>query len=469
MAEKINAHAWTIEQTAKELGTDLVKGLTNAEASARLAKYGPNELKEKPRPGFLSLLLDQFKDFLIIILIIAAILSILLGEWIDAIVILAIVALNSIIGVVQESKAEASLAALKKMSAPNARVIRDGQQQTIPARDLVVGDLVMVEAGNYLPADLRLVESVNLKSEEASLTGESVPVDKNAKVVLEPDAPLGDRDNCAFSSMLVTYGRGTGIVTQTGMDTQLGQIAEMLQTGEDEKTPLQIKLDELGKTLGIVALSVCGFILVYGIIRDTNLSVAFQQGIGAYFALYGETVIELVMTAVSLAIAAVPEGLSAVVTVCLALGMQRMVARQALIRKLPAVETLGSCTTICSDKTGTLTQNQMTVTRGWAGGNEFAVTGEGYAPVGEFSQKGAPLTATGDPGTSLLLHGMMLCNDAKLEQAPDESGKNVWKMIGDPTEGAMVVAAAKAGLALAGLPRKPTPASPKSPSTPTAR
>ena len=366
MAEKINAHAWTIEQTAKELGTDLVNGLTSAEASARLAKYGLNELKEKPRPGFLSLLLDQFKDFLIIILIIAAILSILLGEWIDAIVILAIVALNAIIGVVQESKAEASLAALKKMSAPNARVIRDGQQQTIPARDLVVGDLVMVEAGNYLPADLRLVESVNLKSEEASLTGESVPVDKNAKALLEPDAPLGDRDNCAFSSMLVTYGRGTGIVTQTGMDTQLGQIAEMLQAGEDEKTPLQIKLDELGKTLGIVALSVCGFILVYGIIRDTNLTVAFQRGLGAYFAAYGETVIELVMTAVSLAIAAVPEGLSAVVTVCLALGMQRMVARQALIRKLPAVETLGSCTTICSDKTGTLTQNQMTVTR-WLG------------------------------------------------------------------------------------------------------
>src|SRR5512137_613134 len=293
MAEKIAAHAWSIEQTAQELGTDLKKGLTSAEASARLAKYGPNELKEKPRPGFLSLLLDQFKDFLIIILIAAAVLSIVLGEWIDAIVILAIVVLNSIIGVVQESKAEASLAALKKMAAPNARVIRDGQQQTIPARELVVGDLVMVEAGNYMPADLRLVEAVNLKSEEASLTGESVPVDKKAKVILEPDAPIGDRENCAFSSMLVTYGRGTGIVTATGMDTQLGQIAEMLQTGEEEKTPLQFKLDQLGKTLGIICLSVCGFIFLYGVIRDTNLSMAFQEGLGPYFARYGGSVIEL--------------------------------------------------------------------------------------------------------------------------------------------------------------------------------
>jgi len=445
MADKVIAHAWSIEQTVKELGTDLIHGLTNAEARARFERDGPNELKEKPRPGFLSLLLNQFKDFLILILIAAAILSVLLGEWIDAIVILAIVVLNSVIGVVQESKAEASLAALKKMSAPNARVIRDGQQQTIPARDLVVGDLVMVEAGNYMPADLRLVESFNLKSEEASLTGESVPVDKSAKAILEPDAPIGDRDNCAFSSMLVTYGRGTGIVIATGMDTQLGQIAEMLQTSVDEKTPLQVKLDQLGKTLGVLCLSVCAFIFLYGVIRDTNLTVAFQLGLGAYFAQYGETVIELVMTAVSLAIAAVPEGLSAVVTVCLAIGMQRMVQRQALIRKLPAVETLGSCTTICSDKTGTLTQNQMTVTRGWAGGHEFSVTGEGYTPEGQFFRNGSALAALDDIGTNLLLHGMMLCNDAKLEQA-EEDGKTDWKMIGDPTEGAMVVAAAKAGL-----------------------
>jgi len=446
MADKIAAYAWSIEQTAKELNTHLTKGLTSAEARARLERNGPNELKEKPRPGFLSLLFDQFKDFLIIILIASALLSIFLGEWIDALVILAIVVLNSVIGVVQESKAEASLAALKKMSAPNARVIRDGQQQTIPARELVVGDVVMMEAGNYIPADLRLIEAVNLKSEEASLTGESVPVDKNARAVLEPDAPLGDRDNMAFSSMLVTYGRGAGIVTATGMDTQLGQIAELLQSSEEGLTPLQVKLDQLGKTLGIVALSVCAFILVFGIIRDTNPAMAFTEGFAAYWGEHGKEVIELVMTAVSLAIAAVPEGLSAVVTICLALGMQRMIARNALIRKLPAVETLGSCTVICSDKTGTLTQNQMTVTRGWAGGNEFAVAGEGYAPEGEFTQNDAPFNATSDPGTNLLLHAMMLCNDARLEETTDEGGKTVWKMIGDPTEGAMVVAAAKAGL-----------------------
>ncbi len=457
MAETINAHAWSIEQTAEELGTDLKKGLTSTEARARLAKHGPNELKEKPRPGFFSRLWDQLNNFLIWILVAAMAISLAIGipeflntgdatELVDVIAILAIIVLNTALGMVQESKAEASLAALKKMSAPNARVIRDGQDMTVPARELVIGDLVLVEAGNYLPADVRLIEAVNMKSEEASLTGESVPVDKNAKVVLEPDAPIGDRDNMAFMSMLVTYGRGSGIVTQTGMDTQLGQIAEMLQAYEDEQTPLQIKLDELGKTLGIVALSVCAFIFLFGVIRDTNPAMAFTEGLGAYWAAHGHEVIELLMTAVSLAIAAVPEGLSAVVTVCLALGMQRMVARNALIRKLPAVETLGSCTTICSDKTGTLTQNQMTVTRGWAGGHEFSVTGEGYAPEGQFSRHQASFSPLADPGTALLLQGMMLCNDAKLEQTTAESGQAAWRMIGDPTEGAMVVAAAKAGL-----------------------
>ncbi len=364
----------------KALDTHLQNGLTSQEASARLARNGPNELQEKPRPGFLSLLWGQLNNFLIIILIAAAAMSLLLGEYIDAAAILAIVVLNSVLGVVQESKAEQALAALKKMAAPSARVIRDGQQTTVPARELVVGDLVMVEAGNYLPADLRLVEAVNLKSEEASLTGESVPVNKNAKVVLDADAPIGDRDNCAFMSMLVTYGRGTGIVTATGMDTQLGQIAELLQSYEDEPTPLQIKLDELGKTLGIVCLSICGFIFLFGVIRDTDLGMAFSQGLGAYWQTHGKVVIELLMTAVSLAIAAVPEGLSAVVTVCLALGMQRMIQRHALIRKLPAVETLGCATVICSDKTGTLTQNQMTVVRGWVGGHDFRVTGEGLHP-----------------------------------------------------------------------------------------
>jgi P-type Ca2+ transporter type 2C len=456
-AGRVDAHAWSIEQTAKELNTDLVKGLTSAEAHARLQQYGYNELKEKPRPGLLSRIWDQLNNFLIIILIGAAAISAVIGwseyvhtgdatEFVDVAAILAIVILNTTLGVVQESKAEAALDALKKMAAPSARVVRDGQQTNIPARELVIGDLVMVEAGNYMPADLRLIEAVNMKSEEASLTGESVPVDKKADVILPADAPIGDRDNSAFMSMLVTYGRGSGIVTATGMDTQLGQIAEMLQEYEDEATPLQVKLDELGKTLGIVALSVCGFIFLFGVIRDTDPAMAFTEGLGAYWGAHGGEVLEFLMTAVSLAIAAVPEGLSAVVTVCLALGMQRMVARNALIRKLPAVETLGSATVICSDKTGTLTQNQMTVTAGWAGGQSFQATGEGYDPVGEFYRDGQTFSPNVDAGTSLLLHGMMLCNDAKLEQATEEGGQSVWKMIGDPTEGAMVVVAAKAGL-----------------------
>ncbi|MCS7039059.1 MAG: HAD-IC family P-type ATPase, partial [Caldilineales bacterium] len=456
MAQKINAHAWSIEQTANELGTDPKNGLSSAEARARLEKYGPNELKEKPRPSFLSRLWDQINNFLIWILVAAMGVSLALGipeflntgdptELVDVVAILAIIVLNTVLGMVQESKAEASLAALKKMAAPTARVIRDGQQMTIPARELVVGDLVMIEAGNYIPADLRLVETVNLKVEEASLTGESVPVDKNAKVILDPDAPLGERDNCAFMSMLVTYGRGAGIVIATGMDTQLGQIAELLQEYEEEKTPLQIKLDQLGKTLGIVALSLCGFIFLFGVIRDTYPVMAFQQGLRAYWGAHAHEVIELLMTAVSLAIAAVPEGLSAVVTVCLALGMQRMVQRNALIRKLPAVETLGSCTVICSDKTGTLTQNQMTVVRGWAGGHEFTVTGEGYTPEGQFSRNGKLFSPAEDSSANLLLHCMALCNDAKLEANADNNGRLTWKIIGDPTEAALVVVAAKAG------------------------
>ena len=309
----------------------------------------------------------------------------------------------------------------------------------------------MIEAGNYVPADLRLVESVNLKCEEASLTGESVPVNKNANLVLDEKAALGDRKNLAFMSTLVSYGRGAGVVMGTGMNTEIGKIAELLQSGEDEETPLQRKLEELGKTLGIISLAICGIILVYGVIRYTNPAMIFQEGFGAYWAEHQQDVVELFMTAVSLAIAAVPEGLPAVVTVCLALGMQRMVARHALIRKLPAVETLGSATVICSDKTGTLTQNQMTVVAGWAGGNAFKVTGEGYTPEGQFhgadgSGALAPLLPARDRATALLLHGGLLCNDAKIDNVMTDEGKRTWRMIGDPTEGAMVVAAGKAGL-----------------------
>jgi Ca2+-transporting ATPase len=408
---------------------------------------------ERPRPGFFKLLLDQLNSFLVIILIVAAVVSLLLGEVVDASAIMAIVVLNAVLGVVQESKAEQALAALKKMAAPTAAALRDGRQVSIPARDLVPGDIVLLEAGNYVPADLRLVESVNLKMEEASLTGESVPVSKDADVVLDKDIPVGDRKNSAFMSTLVTYGRGKGLVTSTGMHTQIGLIAEMIQSYEDEPTPLQRKLDELGKSLGMVCLAVCGVIFVIGVVRDTDLMTALRAGIGAYWAAHQLDLIGLFMTAVSLAIAAVPEGLPAVVTICLALGMQRMVNRHALMRKLPAVETLGCATVICSDKTGTLTQNEMTVVRGWADGKSFQVTGEGYQPKGQFSRDGRPFDPYNDVAASLLLQGALLCNDARLEKSstsPSEDGKegdqHTWHMVGDPTEGAMIVAAAKAGL-----------------------
>jgi Ca2+-transporting ATPase len=446
MTEQVTPHALPLEQALEEMETHLHNGLSSQEARARLERYGPNELQERPRPGFLKLLLDQFNNFLIIILIVAAVVSLLLGETIDALAILAIVVLNATLGVVQESKAEQALAALKKMAAPNARAIRDGQQTTIPARELVPGDIVLLEAGNYVPADMRLVESVNLKAEEASLTGESVPVNKDARVVLDADIPLGDRKNSAFMSTLVTYGRGTGMVTATGMATQIGLIAEMLQSYEEEDTPLQKKLAQLGKTLGIFSLAVCGLIFLYGVVRDTQVAMIFQEGVRSYLAAYQQELVDLFMTAVSLAIAAVPEGLPAVVTICLALGMQRMVSRHALIRKLPAVETLGCATVICSDKTGTLTQNEMTVVRGWAGGHDFQVSGEGYDPEGQFYRGETAFAPASDPATALLLHGAVLCNDAKLEPSGEEAGQRTWRMIGDPTEGALVVTAAKAGL-----------------------
>lgn len=354
--------------------------------------------------------------------------------------------LNAVVGVVQESKAEKALAALRKMASPNARVIRDGHQITVPSRELVPGDIVTIEAGNYIPADLRLIESINLKIEEASLTGESVPAEKDAKTFLDKEIPLGDRKNSVFMSTVVTYGRGSGIVVATGMHTQIGLIAEMLQSYEAEPTPLQKKLDQLAKMLGVGCLAICCIIFVWGLIRDTSFNTIFQQGIFAYFSAEKRDIVNLFMTAVSLAIAAVPEGLPAVVTICLALGMQRMIKRHALIRKLPAVETLGCTTVICSDKTGTLTQNEMTVVQGWAGGKEFGVSGAGYHPAGLFSKNDQTFDPLKDEDISLLLTGALLCNDAKLEESGEEKGEKTWRMVGDPTEGSMIVAAAKGGL-----------------------
>ncbi len=440
-------HTKSIEQTAEALGTDLKRGLTAREAQARLEKFGPNELQEQPRPGFWKMLLDQFNQFLVLILIVSAVVSFFLGEYLDSGAIMAIVILNAILGVVQEGKAEEALAALQKMAAPNAAVLRDGHLLIIPAREVVPGDVVLLETGNYIPADVRLVESVNLRAEEASLTGESVPVEKKADLVLEKDLPLGDRHNSAYMSTLVSYGRGKGIVVNTGMTTEIGLIAEMIQSYEEEPTPLQVKLDQLGKWLGIGCLVVCGIVFFIGVLRDTEVGMIFQAGGGllAYLSTFRQVIVDMFMVAVSLAIAAVPEGLPAVVTICLALGMQEMIKRHALIRKLPAVETLGSATAICSDKTGTLTQDKMMAVQIYVDRTILSVSGKGYNPAGEFSDDRRPVDLGGYPGSNLLLRAGLLCNDARLEEDLDsEEGEN-WRMVGDPTEGALVVAAAKAG------------------------
>jgi len=415
-------------------------GLSAAEAQRRLAENGPNELTERPRPGFWKLLLDQFNNFLILILIAAALLSLALGEMEEAVAILAIVILNAVLGVVQEKRAEEALAALKKMSAPEARVLRDGHRIVIPARELVPGDVVFLEAGNYVPADLRLVESANLRIDEASLTGESVAVEKKADKMLAGDAPLGDRVNRAFMGSTVTYGRGIGVVTETGMKTQIGLIAEMIQSFEQELTPLQRRLDQLGRWLGGGALIICGVVFFVTVIRDTDLRL-LQQGVTVYWGQSAGMLLDLFLTAVSLAIAAVPEGLPAVVTICLAIGMQEMARRNALIRRLPAVETLGSATAICSDKTGTLTQNEMTAVRLYVANLRLDISGQGYQPVGAFDNYGTPVDPRSRPEVLALLTGSLLCSDAQLEKDGDG-----YRMVGDPTEGSLVVAAAKAGL-----------------------
>ena len=442
-----DAHSKPIVELVDGLRTHLEQGLSQREASERLAQHGANELAQRPRPGFLALLWDQFNNYLVIILIVAAGVSLSLGEVVDSIAILVIVVLNSVVGVIQESKAEQALEALQKMAAPQAQVIRDGRPVTVPGREIVVGDLVVLEAGNYIPADLRLVESVNLKIEEASLTGESVPVEKNAAVVLDSEIPLGERSNSAFMGTLIAYGRGRGLVTATGMATQIGLIAEMIQSFENEPTPLQKKLEHLGKVLGTACLGICALVFIYGLWRDTHLMQALQGGFLDYLRAEEKDIVNLFMTAVSLAIAAVPEGLPAIVTICLALGMQRMIRHHALIRKLPAVETLGCATVVCTDKTGTLTQNQMTVVAAWTGGKLLRITGEGYSPEGCLRRGNEDFAVRSDADTALLLNGALLCNDALLEQETDDAGSRSWRIVGDPTEGALVVVAAKGGFA----------------------
>lgn len=428
MLEKVNWYSLEMQEVSSKLNTDLEKGISSELAKERLKTYGYNELTGKSGPTIWQMLLSQFQDFLVLILIGASLVSALIGEVTDSLVIILIVILNAVLGVVQEFRANKALEALKKMAAPEAKVIRDGKITEIPARELVPGDLVILEAGNYVPADLRLVESVNLKIEEASLTGESVPVEKNAEIVFNEDVPLGDRSNSAFMSTVVTYGRGKGIVVGTGMNTEIGLIAEMLESYEEEITPLQKKLAELGKILGIASLAICGVVFLLGLIR-------------------GVPVLEIFMTAVSLAVAAIPEGLPAIVTIVLALGMQRMVKRHSIIKKLHAVETLGSTTVICSDKTGTLTQNEMTARKIFVNGKFYSISGEGYRPEGEFTLDGEKVDPLADPDLKMLFTIGALCNDAKLEESGTDGDKTC-RIIGDPTEGCLVVGAAKASICL---------------------
>ena len=419
-------------------------GLTSQEAKKRLEHYGPNQLEEAPRPTFLHMLWEQLNNFVVILLIIASIISALLGDYIEAGAIMAIVVLNAILGIVQERRAEEALAALKKLAAPDAQVIRDGSRQSIPAYELVPGDLVFLESGNYVPADLRLLEAVNLRVEEASLTGESLPVQKNAATVLEKNVPLGDRKNTAFMGTLVSYGRGRGVVTSTGMYTQLGLIATMLQNVEVEETPLQRRLDQLGRSLSVAALFLVAIVFIVALINYTNINQLFTEPL-AYFSEYAADITEVFIIAISLAIAAVPEGLPAVVTISLALGMREMVKRHALIRKLSSVETLGSATIICSDKTGTLTQNQMTVTRLWVDGQFISVTGTGYVPKGDFLVDGEKVAISEYPAAQTALWLGLLNNDASIETTGEEDSQRTYRIVGDPTEGSLLVAAAKGG------------------------
>ncbi len=414
------------EKVLAMLGVDREKGLSSAEAGKRLVVYGRNELKEAPPTSIWVKIYEQFANFVVVLLLVAAVISAVLQDWVEAAAIMTIVILNAGLGVLQESRAEEALAALKKMAAPDANVLRDGHRIAIPAREVVPGDIVFLEAGNFVPADIRLLETVNLRIEEAALTGESVAVSKNAILALEEDADLGDRKTMAYTGTVVSYGRGVGVVVNIGMSTEIGQIASMLQEVEEDETPLQKKLDGFGRTLGWVTLVISAVVFIEGMLTGTEP-------------------LEMFIIAVSLAIAAVPEGLPAVVTITLALGMQEMIARNALIRRLSSVETLGSATIICSDKTGTLTQNEMTVTSIAVDGEFLDITGTGYNLDGEFLRDGKPVDLADYPGIRTALWIGALNNDAVLEADYDDQGRKTIRMVGDPTEGALLVAAAKGG------------------------
>jgi P-type Ca2+ transporter type 2C len=418
--------AWHTSEAAevlRALGTDAASGLSNEEAAHRLEEKGPNELEDKGTRSPWAILWEQFTSALIVILIVAAVVSAFLGDYEDSIAIAIIVVLNAALGFGQEYRAERAMAALQQLSAPRVKVRREDRVRETSASGLVPGDVVLLEAGNLVPADGRLLESANLRVQESALTGESEPVEKNPAALEEEDAPLGERADMVYSSTLVAMGRGLFVVTETGMATELGKIASMIQASGREQTPLQRRLSQVGKVLALAALAIVGVVFALGLLRGEDLEVMF-------------------LTAVSLAVAAVPEGLPAVVTIALALGAHRMFKRRALIRKLPAVETLGSVTVICSDKTGTLTENRMTATVLDVAGRTVELGGGSLADSKPGADGGTQPAVGDDPTLALLLAGGALCNDSLLE---DHEGDDL-RAVGDPTEGALVVAAAREGL-----------------------
>ncbi len=401
------------ETIVKQLESNVETGLTAEQIKQRTEQYGPNKLKEKKKKSWMARFFEQFKDAMVIILIIAAVISFVIAcveknpkEFFEPALILLIVILNAIMGVVQEGKAERALDALQNMSAPHARVIRDGKESIINASDLVPGDIIILEAGDFVPADARLIKSVNLKSEESALTGESLPVEKSAVSRVKKNAPIGDRTNMVFSGCSITYGTATAIVTETGMNTEMGKIAGLLANENEGQTPLQRKLSKLGKYLGFVALGACAIVFLVGILNKVGI-------------------LEMFMTAVSLAVSAIPEGLPAIVTIVLSIGVQRMVKKNAIIRRLPAVETLGSASVICSDKTGTLTMNRMTLVEAFV---------DGETEIEEVK------TDNSNKVKKLLTYATLCCDGSVVIE------KNKEKFIGDPTETAIVHAALKNGL-----------------------
>lgn len=428
----------TAEEALREQGTDPAGGLAAGEAERRTGVFGANALAEGKGISPWVIFLNQFKDFMVLVLMGATLISGLLGEYLDAITIIAIIVINGVLGFFQEFRAERSLKALKELSAPHARVLRDGATLSVPARALVPGDIVLLESGDRVPADIRFLETNGIYAEESALTGESVPVSKHALPLDSPELPPGDQRNLGFMGTMITRGTGKGLVVRTGMETEMGKIASLIQGTDEMETPLQHRLEQLGKILILLSIVLTVAVVLAGI-------------------LHGQPAYTMFLAGVSLAVAAIPEGLPAIVTIALALGVQRMIKRNAIVRKLPSVETLGCASVICSDKTGTLTQNKMTVTHLWAGGRLMEVTGEGYSPYGEILADGQPVDIRKDQTLRRFIQAAVLCNNASLRQEePETKGKKdkeaakpVWTIQGDPTEGALAVLGAKVGVTAA--------------------